>query len=148
VKRSRPEDTPFWSDVEPLVSSAGYKLVELTVSRHRGGAQALCAIASSRGIGVDDCARVHQALHPRLSVLLGTQDLRLEVTSPGLDRRIKDAREFECFAGCRAALLYEGRSEYEAGIIESADSEGIVFASGGHSKRVAYDEISKARLEA
>ena len=53
----------------------------------------------SKDIGVDDCSKVHHALLPRLEALLGTEDTYMEVTSPGMDRNIKNAAEFEIFVG-------------------------------------------------
>jgi len=55
----------------------------------------------ARGVTLDDCEAVTRQLQ-RVLPVEGIDYDRLEVSSPGLDRRLKKASDFERFAGHRA----------------------------------------------
>ena len=87
--------------VERTVEGLGYELVD--VERAGGGLLrvTLDAPQTPGGIGLDDCERVsHQLTH--LFAVEGVDYERLEVSSPGLDRRLTKARDFARFVGHRA----------------------------------------------
>ena len=73
-------EIPHYSDCEPIVSGLGYSLVELRIFRTNGTTQVRAVIAHTdpdnpNGIGVNDCAKVHRLLLPRLEVILDNQDI-------------------------------------------------------------------------
>jgi len=103
------------------------------------------------GITHDDCQRVSE----QLSVILDVEDLVpgpgyvLEVSSPGLDRKLRNPAEFERFVGRKArislaepvenATFYEGRL---AGV-----SEGMVrLEVDGRVLLLPLERIRKANL--
>lgn len=90
----------FNSLVERTVEGLGYEFVD--VERAAGGLLRV-TIDVPAGITVDDCERVsHQLTH-----LFAVEDVayeRLEVSSPGLDRPLKKARDFARFAGAEVRV--------------------------------------------
>ncbi len=84
--------------IEPTVSGMGYELVEV-----QRAAQGLLRVTvdtttPARAIGLDDCERISR----QLTHLLAVEQIdyeRLEVGSPGLDRRLLAPRDFIRFAG-------------------------------------------------
>ena len=89
--------------VERTMLGMGYELVDLeragggllrvTIDREPTGAP-----DAARGIGIDDCERVSRHL-THLFAVEGVEYERLEVSSPGLDRPLRGARDFARFAG-------------------------------------------------
>ena len=68
-------DIPHYSDCAPLVEGLGYCLVELKIVPAKTVIKISVVIAPkeiNKNISVNDCARVHHALLPRLEALLGT----------------------------------------------------------------------------
>jgi ribosome maturation factor RimP len=84
--------------VERTVEGLGYEFVEL----ERAGAGLLRVTVDAPqtpgGVGLDDCERVSRQL-TRVLEVEGVDYDRLEVSSPGLDRRLSRPRDFERFAG-------------------------------------------------
>ena len=84
----------YYHECAPLVEGLGYILVELKITSS-GSTKKISAVIASKDAGVDigvnDCAKVHHALLPRLEALLGTEDTYMELTSPGMERNIKNA---------------------------------------------------------
>ena len=85
----------LYRTVERTVGGLGYRLVDV----ERLGAGLLrVSLESANGVGVEDCERVSR----QLSHLFAVEQVdyqRLEVSSPGLDRRLRGADDFSRFAG-------------------------------------------------
>ncbi len=73
----------------------------------------------------------------------------LEVSSPGIDRPLRKPADFERFVGETATVKTRtvgGRATF-TGRIASADDRGIVLETDDGEHRIAYDDMSKARLK-
>lgn len=135
---------------ERVAGSEGLEIVDV---EWKVGRQRLLRVTIDKPAGVthDDCRRVSE----QLGVLLDVEELvpgpryTLEVSSPGLDRKLRNADEFERFAGRLArislaepvenATFYEGRL---AGV-----SEGKVrLELEGRVVLLPLDRIRKANL--
>jgi len=87
--------------IEQAVSGLGYELVD--IERTGGGLLRVTIdwpwqAGVERFITAEDCERVTRQLQFVLEVE-GTAYARLEVSSPGIDRPLKDERDFERFEG-------------------------------------------------
>jgi ribosome maturation factor RimP len=154
-------DMPFYHECGPLVTALGLSLVELRVVHLKGGAQVKVVIApppsgkgsiGARGsVGIADCARVHRALAARLEELLPDEDLGMEVTSPGMERNIKNAAEFALFAGRPVRVWDRRQSDWRSGIIAAADKVSVTLVNDSEigtndEETVPFAEIAKAKL--
>ena len=85
----------LYRTVERTVVGMGYQLVDV----ERLGAGLLrVSLDAEQGVGLEDCERVSR----QLSHLFAVEQVdyqRLEVSSPGLDRRLRSAGAFARFAG-------------------------------------------------
>jgi ribosome maturation factor RimP len=133
--------------IEAVLKGLGFSLIELSVSRHRGSVQIRVVIYNGSGIGTDDCSKVHRAVTPRLELAFEGQDIYLEVSSPGIDRLIKNGVEFANYMGRGVRCYRTDISDWTAGILESAGEEGIIINTNEGSVRMEYDKIAKARLD-
>jgi ribosome maturation factor RimP len=134
----------------PTVERLGYELADLEV--RLGGKNGLVRlfIDSPEGIGLDDCARVSRAV----SALLDVEDpvpgnYNLEVSSPGLDRKLRKVEHFQRFIGqivkVKLRFPLEGRRRFRGKLL-SADDENIVVEVDGESYSLALATIDTARL--
>lgn len=85
----------LFATVERTVQGLGYQLVDV---ERLGGGLLRVTLDSASGIGVEDCERVSR----QLSHVFTVEDMdyeRLEVSSPGLDRRLNSADDFAQFVG-------------------------------------------------
>jgi ribosome maturation factor RimP len=138
---------PLYDELEPVTQGLGLDLVELTVSRHRGSVQVRAVVYKKGPLGVDECSRAHHALLPRLELAFPGQDLYVEVSSPGIDRLIKDGAEFAFYLGRGVRCYRTDISDWSAGILVSAGEEGIVLRGKGGDMTINYGIIAKAKLD-
>lgn len=139
-------ETQFRSTVENM----GYELVD--VEFVRAGRQPLLRIYvdSPRGITVDDCAAVSR----QIGAWLDVEDIiagayRLEVSSPGLDRPLKRAEDFERFSGreisLRLHLPLEGQRRFQGELL-GFEQGAVLLKVDQDVRRFPLSEIAKARL--
>jgi ribosome maturation factor RimP len=133
--------------LETVLDGLKLSLVELAVSKHKGSVQVRAVIYNGSSIGTDDCSRAHRAITPRLELAFGGQDIYLEVSSPGIDRLIKDGAEFTCYTDRGVRCYRTDISDWTVGVLKSADEKGIVLNTKAGDVRLEYDIIAKARLD-
>jgi len=156
-------DGLVYNSLEPLIRGMGMALIELTVFKSKGkgktgadtrrspaeatGSVQIRAVVYKNGItGIEDCSRVHRAIFPRLELAFPGADLYLEVSSPGIERIIKDGREFKNYIGRGVRCYRTDISDWTAGILLSADEEKVVLGKEDKETALPYTIIAKARL--
>jgi ribosome maturation factor RimP len=122
-------------------------LIELSVSRHKGHIQARAVVYKSGALGIDDCSRVHHALLPRLELAFAGQDLYVEVSSPGIERTIKDAAEFGHYIGRGLRCFRTDIFDWTGGVLHAADETQLVLKGKDGMIPLRYDIIAKAKLD-
>jgi ribosome maturation factor RimP len=133
--------------VTPIVEGMGFALVELRHNRSRRQNHVSVVVYRPQGVGVEDCAAMSRTLYPRLELIEGLEDLRLEVSSPGLDRVIKSFEEFGIFKGRGVRVLRVGCDDFLPGIIVEVTGETLVLRARGETIEIRRADIRKARLD-
>lgn len=133
--------------VTPIVTGMGFVLVELRHNRSHRQNHVSVVVYRPQGVGVEDCAQISRTLYPRLELIDGLEELRLEVSSPGLDRVIKSFEEFGVFRGRGVRVLRVGFDEFLSGIIEGVREDALVLRVKGETVEVRRADIRKARLD-
>lgn len=132
---------------EKTLPGLGYELVDLEVS-NRGKLLRLF-IDKPGGITIDDCVRVSNHLTRLLAVELDYDYERLEVSSPGLDRRLKKPADFVRFAGERVQIKLrvpvEGQRNV-TGVLHGVRDGLLDVDVDGMRKTFDLANIEKARL--
>jgi ribosome maturation factor RimP len=132
-------------ELEARVEALGYELVEL----ERAGSKSRPILrlridrpdaVAGAGVTVDDCSRVSRALEPFLDEQETISERYvLEVSSPGIERPLVKARDFERFAGQEVAIV--GRAPL-AGRGRRLEGQliGLDPAQGAERVRVRLEE--------
>ena len=132
--------------VGQTLSGLGYELVDIEMSP--GGRLLRVFIDIERGITVEDCATVSNQLQRLFEVEQFNYD-RLEVSSPGLDRPLKKAADFERFAGQQAQVrvrLPIGNQRNFAGVLGGMRDGAIVLQTENGEVALPLEQVEKARL--
>lgn len=138
--------------LEPAVNLLGCELVAIEHVVRGGGSGQLLRIYIDRegGVTVNDCERVsHQ-----VSGVLDVEDAIpgsyvLEVSSPGLDRPLGTAHDFERFSGHPARLRTDGPINGQRnfkGLLRGLRGSDVVLETEDGEVTLPLDRIEKARL--
>ncbi|MDR0410373.1 MAG: ribosome assembly cofactor RimP [Treponema sp.] len=143
------EADPLFDSLEEVVNGLDMSLVDLVVSKHKTSVQVRATIDKKGIVSVDDCSCVHRAVAPRLDLVFHG-DYSLEVSSPGIDRNIKNGAELVHYLGRGIRCYCSDISDWTAGVLLAADEEGVVIAAkdaGVEPKRISYEVITKVKLD-
>lgn len=136
----------LFSLVEQTLDGLGFELVDIELSP--GGRLVRVFIDIERGVNVDDCATVsHQLLH--VFEVENVNYDRLEVSSPGLDRPVKKAADFERFAGqsiqIRVRVPVENQRNF-AGVLNGMRDGAVLLQTEKGEVAFPLEQVEKARL--
>lgn len=132
--------------LEPTLASMGYELVEVEQLAH--GKLLRIFIDKDGGVSIDDCVLISN----HLSKLLAVENIdysRLEVSSPGMDRRLKKEADFYRFREERVKLklrvALQGRKNFE-GILLEVNNGKLKLEVEGKELEIELSNLEKARL--
>jgi ribosome maturation factor RimP len=142
---------------EQVLSSLAMELVELEYKREGRELVLRLFIDKEGGVTLDDC----EAVSRELSEILEVEDIisghyRFEVSSPGLDRPLKKAADYEKYAGKLVkirtfeALADDGGNKRKTFLGELKglhDGQVHVALKEGQNAVIPLDKIAKANLE-
>jgi ribosome maturation factor RimP len=135
--------------IEQTVTGMGYEFVDLElVNRGRFVRVYIDRPERERGVSADDC----EAVSKQLSRVLEVENIdydRLEISSPGLDRKLNKPADFVRFGGqiaqLRLRVPLEGRRTL-TGILREMRDGLLGIEVEGKMVTVALDNLEKARL--
>jgi ribosome maturation factor RimP len=135
---------------ESLVVSEGMELVDLEYRREGPRWVLRLFIDKDGGVNIDDCARISRELGDLLDVKdVIPQAYVLEVSSPGLNRRIRKKEDFSRFVGEKVQLWLvspkDGRRKIVGDLVGVEGEEVVVRATEGRFS-VALEDIARANL--
>ncbi len=134
-------------EIEPVITGLDYSLVDFTCGHHGRNLHVGIVIYKDGGISLEDCSLVHRTIFPRIEMLEETEDIQLEVSSPGTSRTIKSVDEFFIFSGKNVKILLTNESEWLKGRISSADKDFLTLVMKNDTVVVHYNDIRKAKLD-
>lgn len=137
--------------LEGPVAALGYELVDIDL---RVGANGLLRlfIDADAGITLDDCAAVSR----QVSALLDVEDpipgsYVLEVSSPGVDRRLRTSGHFAQFVNEEVKIQlqrpHDGRRRFR-GTVAAVDDQAVSVVVDGTKWRLPIADIASATLVA
>ncbi|GHV00176.1 ribosome maturation factor RimP [Clostridia bacterium] len=144
----------------PIIEGLGYEVVDAEYkSLPDRNMHLVFYIYNEKGVSLDDCEKVSNAIDGPLDELdpTGGAPYCLDVSSPGLDRPFKTARDFERNTGkaieiklygpiriepddpkCKPDRLYEG-------ILTGFDGANVTFERDGKSLSLPKEKIASVR---
>ena len=140
--------------VEPALNDLGFHLVRVTVSGRDGTTLQIMTERPDGTITVEDCANISRNLSP----LLDAHDpisgrYTLEISSPGIDRPLVRASDFDAWAGYEAKVetkeLVAGRKRFRGSIKALTGNEvrlEVSLDQGGPEVSLPINLIAEARL--
>ncbi|MFH2124371.1 MAG: ribosome maturation factor RimP [Pseudomonadota bacterium] len=136
---------------EALLPSMGLELVEVQFRLEGHGWVLRLFIDGKEGVTLDHCSRVSR----EVSDFLDVEDLidhafHLEVSSPGLERSLRNMKDFQRHLGKKAKIKLREDVENQRvliGVISQAEGETVeLVLEDGARCQVAFEQIRKARL--
>ncbi len=135
--------------VRPVVEASGLELWDVTFRKEGGRMVLRVTVDQKGGVDLDTISETSERLSRRLDLEgFGRGRYSLEVSSPGLERPLKEPRHFARSVGEKVKVKtvepVEGQRVFEGALV-SADAEAIVIATDGGELRFPYANVRSAR---
>ncbi len=141
--------------IEKLTASAveqiGYELVDVEWKTSEGSPHIVVYIDSASGVSLEDCQKVSKFL----GEVLDREDplssrYYLEISSPGIERRLKKAADFIRFRGRDIKLKtlhkIDGSRNFRGVLKEFKDNILTILLENGEEKKIDLIDIARANL--
>lgn len=137
----------IWGLVDPYVAAEGIQLDDVEVLG--GGKLLRVVVDAEEPIGVDRIADLSRGI----ARLIDADDpfpgsYTLEVTSPGLERKLRRPEHFRKALGAEVHIKTFTKiadEKHHRGLLVSADNDAIVVSVDGEERRIEMEDISSAR---
>ena len=147
--KNTPQELKIINIVRPAIEDLGYRLV--LVEFQSGILQILCENPADGSLGIDDCTKINKVISPLLEVedpISGAYTL--EISSPGIDRPLITADDFEKYKGFEAKIELDmptesGQKRFRGKVLGS-DGEFIKIHVDNTEHTLELNNIKKARL--
>jgi len=137
--------------ISSSVEALGYELWGVEYNPRGRGSTLRVFIDSLAGISLDDCVTVSR----QVSALLDVEDpifeeYELEVSSPGVDRRLFNREQYSAFIGEQLHLLlrtpFKGKRKH-VGLLSEVRSDKMVLQVEDGEYRIPFDILEKVRVQ-
>ena len=140
-----------WKIAEPLVADEGMEMVDVEYRRESHGTVLRLYLDREGGVSLDDLTRVSRQVGDLLDVHEAVPgSYTLEVSSPGINRRLRRADHFQRYLGqkirVRAHAPLDGRRVF-VGLLTAVDADGITVQQDGVPCVIRFTEIAQANYE-
>lgn len=136
--------------IEPIISNDGFEIIELEYKNEPGGQVLRIYIDSPNGITLEDCISVTRSIEDVIEIEeLVPNSYRLEVSSPGWNRPLRKAADFDRFKGSEIKLEskspIEGRKRWRGQLL-GLENDDILVMVDGKLCHVPWNNLAKARV--
>jgi len=143
------KDNELYNLLKPAADGLDMTLVEVQ-KQILGAAETKVVIAVMKNNGetsIDDLEKFHRSVQSLLELKIGREVLSMEVSTPGLERNLKDYSEFAFFKGRNAKIYDSSLSQWIEGTILDTDGSAVRFLTHDDVEMtIPFDHIHKARL--
>ena len=139
--------------ITPVINAIGIELYDVEFSKMKSKGLLRVFIEKQDGVTIDDCGRVSR----EIEAVLDVEDpipfaYIIEVSSPGLDRPLKELNDFKRYSGKMVRVIthepIDKQTFFIGKIMDVGDNNEISFLLPKDRKVIIpYKNISKARLE-
>ncbi len=133
------------SEIKKIVESCGAKLYDIETVTERGRTIYRVTIKSDEGVDLDLCADISNMISPLLDVNPPVKgDYNLEVSSPGIERKLKKPSHFENSVGELVHIVFDDGTQLKGKLKEVKGPELVIETDHGEEK-ADMNEIASAK---
>lgn len=134
--------------VHDTAEELGYLVYDASIVFRGEDSKVIVKIDHQRGISHRDCEQYSRRLAALLDDMKVLPNYSLEVSSPGLDRKVRTPEEFIRFAGAPVKIVYmdEGAKKTAKGTIGAVTAEGFSVSTESGEIAIAFSNVVSANL--
>ncbi|MBD3798707.1 ribosome maturation factor RimP [Sulfuricurvum sp.] len=134
------------SDIKKMVESIGLSLYDTAIMNENENTIFRVSVTAPGGVSLDQCVEATHLISPLLDVTPPVSgEYRLEVSSPGIERRLKTLDHFAQSVGEKVVFSTVNKEKFEGELVSVANDEVTIKTKEGEMHSVPFRSISKAK---
>lgn len=134
------------TDIKNLVESIGLKLYDTVVVSEHDETIYRVSVMAEGGVSMDKCVEATHLISPLLDVTPPVHgEYRLEVSSPGIERKMKRLDHFENSIGEKVAITTFDKQKVKGELLRVEGENIVVNDTEAGETVVSFGNISKAK---
>jgi len=134
------------TDIKKMVESIGLSLYDTAILNENEQTIYRVSVTAPGGVSLDQCVDATHLISPLLDVTPPVGgEYRLEVSSPGIERKLKTLDHFAQSIGEKVVFSTINKEKFEGELLAVEDEEIVVKTKEGTEARVPFRTISKAK---
>lgn len=140
-----PQEQKLFDSFFKILRGKGVDIVELSCKVKKGSFH-IELVVNAENLTVDRCADIVVLLRPVAEVVLDTEDVALDVMSPGISRKLKTLDELFVFVN-RGVRVLTIDGKWVSGVLASVTDDVIRIDKKGSCVEVPVKDVVKAKLD-
>lgn len=134
------------SDIKKMVESIGLSLYDAAILNENENTIYRVSVTAPGGVSLDQCVEATHLISPLLDVTppIGGE-YRLEVSSPGIERRLKTLEHFAQSIGEKVVFSTVNKEKFDGEMVSVENEEITIKTKEGETHTVPFRSISKAK---
>ena len=134
------------SDIKKMVESIGLSLYDTAILNENDQTIFRVSVTAPGGVSLDQCVEATHLISPLLDVTSPVSgEYRLEVSSPGIERKLKTIEHFAQSVGEKVVFSTVNKEKFDGEVVSVENDEITVKTKEGEVHTVPFRSISKAR---
>lgn len=134
------------SDIKNIVESIGLKLYDTGIVTQGDETIYRISVIGEGGTSMEQCVKATHLISPLLDVTPPVSgEYRLEVSSPGIERKLKTLENFRLSIGENVALSTISKEKFRGKLLRVDANNIVIDDSEVGESAVAFKDISKAK---
>ncbi len=134
------------SDIKKMVESIGLSLYDTAVLNENENTIFRVSVTAPGGVSLDQCVEATHLISPLLDVTSPVSgEYRLEVSSPGIERKLKTLDHFTQSVGEKVVFSTIGKEKFDGEVVSVENDEITIKTKEGETHTVPFRSISKAK---
>ncbi len=133
-------------DIKTMLSSIGLNLYDTTVTSEHEETIYRVSVMATGGVSMDKVVEATKLISPLLDVTPPVSgEYRLEVSSPGIERKLSTLLHVENSIGEKVAITMKDKTKYRGELLHVKAKDITINDTENGEITLSYDDVNKAK---
>jgi len=140
------ENNELYNALETAIKGCCVEVYDIEKLRENENYILRVSITSPEGVNLDKCAQVSNVISPILDIYEPMSGkYNLEVSSPGIERKLKNPRQFQASIGELVEIKDFEKNKIKGKLVSANEESITIELEDGESKSYNYSDVSQAK---
>lgn len=142
----------LYENLRPIVEPMEVELIDVEIKTHEEEPLVRLVVDTPEGVELDKCQQISDYISPLLELEAPElpEPYNLEVSSPGLKRKLRREAEYEKFSGREVVVKcyapFEGQKEWQGTLAGKQEKSILLTDTDSGEIEIPFDKVASVKL--